>query len=117
MTTFDLSSRTAAAHALAAKRAELELQLAAVRAASDLSTASASGLGFGKRVGDSTSIAVERMTEVAAHTGLLDTLAQLKRAEARLAEGSYGLCEACARPIPAERLEARPFATRCVFCA
>lgn len=109
--------REAAAQLLAEKRAEIQAQLAAVRAESDRSTASAAGLGFGKRVGDTTSVAVERMTEVAAYGGLLGTLRQLERAEQRLAEGSYGLCEGCGRPIPAERLEARPFATVCVACA
>jgi DnaK suppressor protein len=29
----------------------------------------------------------------------------------------YGVCERCGRPIPAERLAARPEATRCVPCA
>lgn len=35
----------------------------------------------------------------------------------RLAEGSYGVCENCGRDIPAARLDARPFAERCVACA
>lgn len=107
----------AAHHRLAAKRAELEEQLAEVRASADRSTASATGIGFGKRVGDTTSVAVERLTEVAAHAGLLGTLRQLEHAEHLLAEGRYGECEVCGSTIPDERLEARPFATRCVHCA
>ena len=110
-------ARAAAARLLADKRAEVEAQIAAVRADSDRSTASASGLGFGKRVGDTTSVAVERMTEVAAHGGLLGVLRQLDRAEERLAEGTYGQCESCGAGIPEARLEARPFATLCVRCA
>jgi RNA polymerase-binding transcription factor DksA len=35
----------------------------------------------------------------------------------RVAEGRYGICERCGRPIPAERLEARPTARTCVGCA
>jgi DnaK suppressor protein len=35
----------------------------------------------------------------------------------RLAAGQYGLCEHCGRPIPADRLAARPTATSCVTCA
>lgn len=111
------AARETAARLLAAKRAEIQAQLGAVRAESDRSTASAAGLGFGKRVGDTTSVAVERMTEVAAHGGLLATLRQLDRAEQLLAEGTYGLCEQCGRAIPEERLVARPIATRCVSCA
>ena len=35
--------------------------------------------------------------------------------EAR-AEGRYGICEDCGRPIHEARLRARPDATRCVDC-
>lgn len=35
----------------------------------------------------------------------------------RLEEGGYGVCENCGRDIPAARLDARPFAVRCVACA
>jgi RNA polymerase-binding transcription factor DksA len=30
--------------------------------------------------------------------------------------GTYGVCQSCGRPIPAERLQARPEATLCVDC-
>ena len=41
-------------------------------------------------------------------------LGEIEAAIARLADGTYGQCERCGRPIPAGRLEARPTATRCV---
>jgi RNA polymerase-binding transcription factor DksA len=41
-------------------------------------------------------------------------LAEIGAALARVADGTYGRCEVCGRPIPAARLEARPTATRCV---
>lgn len=34
----------------------------------------------------------------------------------RIAEGGYGLCVTCAKPVPPGRLEARPEAARCVPC-
>ncbi|MDN4160021.1 TraR/DksA family transcriptional regulator [Nocardioides abyssi] len=43
-------------------------------------------------------------------------LAEIEAALARLGDGTYGLCEACGRAIPAERLEVRPDARRCVAC-
>jgi len=44
-------------------------------------------------------------------------LRQVDEALARLDAGAYGVCAACGRPIPVERLEVRPFATHCVACA
>ena len=45
------------------------------------------------------------------------TLTELTAAQQRLASGTYGVCERCGRPIPAERLIARPEARHCVPCS
>jgi DnaK suppressor protein len=104
-----------AEEALAAREAQIREQLALIEATSKQATAG--GIGFGKRVGDGTNIAVERMTDVAAHTGLQRELLQISKARAALVAGAYGTCEVCGRHIGAERLEARPASTRCVRCA
>ncbi len=44
-------------------------------------------------------------------------VADVRAGLARLEEGRYGICERCGRPIPPERLEARPTARTCVGCA
>jgi DnaK suppressor protein len=44
-------------------------------------------------------------------------LEEIDAALARLADGSYGVCERCGCEIPAGRLEARPTARTCVACA
>ncbi|MCM3655931.1 TraR/DksA family transcriptional regulator [Agromyces mediolanus] len=44
-------------------------------------------------------------------------LAEVDRALARLADGSYGVCANCGKPISVARLEARPTATLCIDCA
>lgn len=44
-------------------------------------------------------------------------LAEIDAAEQRWADGTYGRCERCGRPIPDGRLEARPTARTCVACA
>ena len=44
-------------------------------------------------------------------------LRQVEDALLRVDAGTYGVCESCARPIPAARLEARPMARMCVDCA
>jgi len=72
------------------------------------------GISFGKRVGEGTSMAVDRLAAVSAQEKLLATLDEVRRARRRLAEGTYGVCEICGRPIRAERLEFRPWSVRCV---
>ena len=62
-------------------------------------------------------IAFERSQVGALITQARDHLAELDAAEARVADGSYGICEGCGRPIAPERLEARPVARTCVTCA
>lgn len=44
-------------------------------------------------------------------------LAQIDAALSRIEAGTYGRCEGCGEPIQAGRLEAIPFATRCIDCA
>jgi DnaK suppressor protein len=101
------------ATALEAKRDELERELAALAGA----PGDQSGISFGKRVGEGTSIAVERLSQVAAHDRLQDMLADVCRAQAKLADGSYGSCDDCGGVISADRLEALPWAVRCVACS
>lgn len=44
-------------------------------------------------------------------------LVEIELAGDRLANGSYEMCESCAKPIPKARLEARPVARTCIACA
>jgi DnaK suppressor protein len=71
-------------------------------------------LSFGKRVGEGTSQAVERIAQVDVHRRLDAKLADVERALEKLDEGTYGFCDVCGEPIGAERLEAMPWATSCV---
>jgi RNA polymerase-binding transcription factor DksA len=71
-------------------------------------------ISFGKRVGEGTSMAVDRLTDVSAQQYLLAMLEDIRQARRRVADGTYGTCEACGKPIPEDRLEARPWAVRCV---
>jgi RNA polymerase-binding transcription factor DksA len=71
-------------------------------------------ISFGKRVGDGTAMAVDRLSAVQAHDVLVTSLTEVRRALALLESGGYGRCEHCGEPIPEGRLEARPWATRCV---
>jgi DnaK suppressor protein len=71
-------------------------------------------ISFGKRVGEGTSMAVDRLTAVSAQEELLTMLDDVRRARERVVDGSYGRCEVCGAAIPAGRLEARPWAARCL---
>ena len=45
-----------------------------------------------------------------------NVLAEIDAAEERLAAGTFGVCEACSRPIPLPRLRALPMARLCMAC-
>lgn len=102
------------AKSLASRRQAIEAQLTSIEAAA---VTAVGGIGFGKRVGEGTNIAVERFSEVAIHNSLQVELATIRRAEEKLADGNAGRCDDCGRKIPAERLEALPWAVTCVRCA
>jgi DnaK suppressor protein len=76
-----------------------------------------SALGFGKRVGDGTTEAVGRLTDIGVGDSLERVLARTERAVAKLDDGSYGMCDVCGDPIPAGRLRALPDAVLCLRCA
>ncbi len=46
----------------------------------------------------------------------LDELRAIDAALLRVADGSYGVCEACERPIDLQRLKIAPQALRCIEC-
>ena len=59
-------------------------------------------------------IAYERSQVAALIDQAEQHLSEIDAAEARIAQGTYGTCVVCGRPIPDERLEARPTATTCI---
>jgi DnaK suppressor protein len=71
-------------------------------------------VSFGKRVGEGTSQAVERIAQVDAAQHLDAKLHDVERALVKLDEGTYGACDVCGRPIGDERLEAIPWAVLCL---
>ena len=73
--------------------------------------------GFGKRIGDGTTEAISRLTDIGVGRTLEAGLERTDRALAKLDEGTYGICDNCDRPIPERRLEAMPDSVLCVACA
>lgn len=74
-------------------------------------------MAFGKRVGDGTSEAVERLATTATARSLSVSIADIDRALEKLEEGTYGSCDQCGNEIGEARLEALPASNRCVDCA
>jgi DnaK suppressor protein len=105
---------------LEAARATLTEHLEALRERRGVITKAperGSGVSFGKRVGDGTSEAVSRLTDVGVVDSLNATEERIERALAKLDDGSYGICDHCGEPIPPARMEAAPESVLCVACA
>jgi DnaK suppressor protein len=69
--------------------------------------------------GDTADVAFEAGSdEMTSQLAELDSreLSQIERALARLKQGTYGVCEACAGKIPVGRLNALPYTTLCINC-
>lgn len=73
--------------------------------------------GFGKRIGDGTTEAISRLTDIGVGRSLETGLARTERALAKLDQGTYGVCDACDAAIPPARLQAMPDSVLCVPCA
>ena len=46
----------------------------------------------------------------------LEELRGIEAAQLRLADGTYGICDVCNRPIDVKRLEVAPESVRCIDC-
>lgn len=46
----------------------------------------------------------------------MQVLHQIEKALSKIADGTYGQCEACSDPIGLKRLQARPFTSLCISC-
>jgi DnaK suppressor protein len=99
--------------ALTEKLTELDDQMATM----EKKPVDQGSISFGKRIGEGTSMAVDRLAQVAVHDQLQGTRADVLRALEKLDEGSYGSCDVCGNPIPEGRLEALPWAVLCVVDA
>jgi DnaK suppressor protein len=105
--------RSSLVSTLEARRRDLERELARLTAPPEAGAT----IGFGKRIGEGTTEAIERLTTTASARSITASLADIDRALAKVADGTYGRCDRCGEQIPDERLEARPTTAHCVTCA
>ena len=103
---------------LAARRASTLTQIDELaRALADIISAATAVATDDEHDPEGQTIAFERAQVVSLLHQTRSRLADLDVAARRLADGTYGRCERCGQPIPAERLDARPTATTCIACA
>jgi RNA polymerase-binding transcription factor DksA len=98
-------------------RAELDAKKSDLRRSIERLTAPAADgatIGFGKRIGEGTTQAIQQMADASSAQALHSTLEAVLRAKAKLADGTYGKCDVCGEPIDEDRLEFRPWSTRCM---
>ena len=98
---------------LEARRASTHKRVAALAQRPELGAAQ----GFGKRIGDGTTEAISRLTDIGVGRTLEAGLARTERAIAKLDEGSYGSCDGCGAEIAPARLRAMPDSVLCMECA
>jgi DnaK suppressor protein len=98
---------------LQARRRQLDEELAELTKPPE----AGSNLSFGKRIGDGTTEAVERISSTAAARSIAAALAEVDRALEKVDEGTYGVCDDCGQLIGSERLEVMASASLCVTCS
>jgi RNA polymerase-binding protein DksA len=74
------------------------------------------GDGAGHDQADMGATSFERDQELIVLNNEREKLAQIDRALARIADGTYGICESCGNPIGKGRAMAFPRATLCLTC-
>jgi DnaK suppressor protein len=74
-------------------------------------------VSFGKRVGDGTSEAVERLSTTATARSITASITAIDRALEKIEDGTYGTCDECGGVIGESRLEALPATALCITCA
>ncbi len=103
----------AAERGLREERADIERRLGRFTAIPE----PGSNIGFGKRIGDGTIEAVDRLNQIGVGSQLEARLERVERALEKLESGDYGSCEKCGGEIGEARLEAMPAARACIDCA
>ena len=103
---------TAAERALTETQADLQRRLGRFTETPERG----SNLSFGKRIGDGTVEAVDRLNQIGVASSLESRLERVERAMEKLEEGTYGTCDPCGGAIDPRRLRAAPESTVCVDC-
>jgi RNA polymerase-binding protein DksA len=72
--------------------------------------------GADNHIADTATATLDREIDYTLGENSEHVLAEIEAALARVADGTYGICTNCGRPIDEARLEAQPWSTLCIDC-
>src|ERR1700693_3037997 len=98
------------------KKAELEQNMSDLTEAHPTPVSSIEAIGGQHDTGDIATDSVEMEDEKLIYINEQTLLTQVNNALQRMEDGTYGLCQECGQPIEPKRLEALPWAERCMRC-
>jgi RNA polymerase-binding protein DksA len=100
---------------LETERARLQAAIVSVNHESSLREETGDfSIGTDDNIADSATDTFMRELDTGLEENAEHLLSEIEGALRRIDDGSYGMCEACGRPIDEERLEAVPWATLCI---
>jgi DnaK suppressor protein len=77
----------------------------------------ATGISFGKRIGDGTTQAIDRFADVGVAQEIEPLKKRIERAIEKIEGRTYGTCDNCGKQIAPGRLSAAPESALCIDCA
>ena len=98
------------------ERAQLQSQLATIEEATFAGSQSdmSGEVSFDDENADAGTFTFERERDLSIENNVRDLLRKIDRALARMADGSYGICSRCGKPIEKARLKALPYVDLCI---
>ena len=114
---FDAKALKEIKKALIGQRSELQDQLQSEsQAFSSSESEIATDIRSDENPAEAGTATFEREKHLSIANNVQDLLEKSSKALAKIAKGSYGICEGCGKPISPERLKALPHALLCIEC-
>ena len=101
---------------LRAEQVRLRDELQSFRESAPRGVTASDEPSYGNHLADEATTTYDQEANLALERHLESQLDAISTALHRIAEGTYGSCERCGRPIGDERLEAMPTAILCINC-
>jgi RNA polymerase-binding transcription factor DksA len=95
---------------------ELQAQLSTLEEDTFAATQSDSSgdVGLDDESADAGSATFEREKDLSIEQNVRDLIQKIERARKRIADGTYGLCDRCGKPIEKARIKALPYVDLCI---